>query len=448
MAWLARALGPLRRAWAAFAVSAMLSFAALAALYGAHQRAEAQAAVQTAAQKGGQRGGTPLETLKAKFARPSALPSPAANAPTAATVALGQRLFFDKEFSATGTIACASCHDPKLAFSDGEATGRGVSGRRLVRHTPTLWNLAWSRLLFWDGRAPSLEAQVRFPVEHPDEMGDSLENAVSGSRGTTATSAPLPQRFRAIRRSLPATCRWRWPPTSAPWSRHRRASMPGLPAIAPPCPRPKSGDFGFLPARVGAAIATPALPSPTTTSTISACRGRSGRGAVMAWRQPTTPSRHPPCASSLGLRPTCTTARWPRWKTSCATTRRAGWRAQRAAATCRRTSGSATASAPTSSLFSRPFQAMTPPQPSQEPGSAMCAPLPCRRPPIRARIFSGRQEVRPRARPLESRRDANRAQRRHAHAQCAHLRSEIRLQFRSPGATRSGEHWLSRRGYF
>ena len=179
MAWLARALGRPRRAWAAFAVSAILSFAALAARYGAHQRAEAQTAVQTAAQNGGQRDGNSLETLKAKFARPSYLPSPAANAPTPAKVGLGQRLFLDKEFSATGTIACASCHDPKLAFSDGEATGRGVSGRRLVRHTPTLWNLAWSRLLFWDGRAPSLEAQVRFPVEHPDEMGDSLENAVS-----------------------------------------------------------------------------------------------------------------------------------------------------------------------------------------------------------------------------------------------------------------------------
>lgn len=179
MAWLARALGPRRRPWTAFPVSAILGFAALAALYGNHQRAEAQTDVHARAPKGVRSGANPLETLKAKFARPSYLPSPASNAPTAAKVALGQRLFFDKEFSATGTIACASCHDPKLAFSDGEATGRGVSGRRLVRHTPTLWNLAWSRLLFWDGRAPSLEAQVRFPVEHPDEMGDSLENAVS-----------------------------------------------------------------------------------------------------------------------------------------------------------------------------------------------------------------------------------------------------------------------------
>jgi cytochrome c peroxidase len=119
-----------------------------------------------------------LAALRAKFARPSFVPTPKDNPPTAAKVALGKRLFDDKELSATGTIACASCHDPKLSFTDGEPTGRGVTGKPLVRHTPTLWNIAWSPLLFWDGRAKSLEDQVRFPVEHPDEMGTTLENGV------------------------------------------------------------------------------------------------------------------------------------------------------------------------------------------------------------------------------------------------------------------------------
>ena len=121
----------------------------------------------------------PLAALKAKFARPTFVPNPAGNPPTAAKVALGKRLFEDPELSATGTIACRSCHDPKLAFTDGESTGKGVTGKPLVRHTPSLWNVAWSPLLFWDGRASSLEDQVRFPVEHPDEMGSSLENGVA-----------------------------------------------------------------------------------------------------------------------------------------------------------------------------------------------------------------------------------------------------------------------------
>lgn len=119
----------------------------------------------------------PLAALKAEFERPRFVPHPADNAPTPAKIALGRRLFEDKRLSATGTIACASCHDPRLAFSDGEPTGTGITGKRLVRHTPTLWNSAFSPLLFWDGRADSLEDQVRFPVEHPDEMGSTLDAA-------------------------------------------------------------------------------------------------------------------------------------------------------------------------------------------------------------------------------------------------------------------------------
>ena len=47
----------------------------------------------------------------------------------------------------------------------------------MQRHTPSLWNVAFSPVLFWDGRASSLEDQVRFPVEHADEMGSTLAAA-------------------------------------------------------------------------------------------------------------------------------------------------------------------------------------------------------------------------------------------------------------------------------
>jgi cytochrome c peroxidase len=119
----------------------------------------------------------PLAALKAKFQRPRFVPHPAGNLPTPASIALGKRLFEDKRLSATGTVACASCHDPRLSFADGETTGKGVTGKPLARHTPSLWNVAFSPVLFWDGRASSLEDQVRFPVEHADEMGSSLAAA-------------------------------------------------------------------------------------------------------------------------------------------------------------------------------------------------------------------------------------------------------------------------------
>ncbi len=38
----------------------------------------------------------------------------------------------------------------------------------------TLWNLAWSKAFYWDGRKPSLEAQAQVPIEHPNEMAGSL----------------------------------------------------------------------------------------------------------------------------------------------------------------------------------------------------------------------------------------------------------------------------------
>ena len=125
-----------------------------------------------------QQSADPFAALKSKFVRPTFVPQPAGNPPSPTKIALGKRLFEDKELSSTGTVACASCHDPKLAFTDGEPHGKGITGKRLVRHTPSLWNVAFSPLLFWDGRAASLEEQVRFPVEHPDEMGDTLDNAV------------------------------------------------------------------------------------------------------------------------------------------------------------------------------------------------------------------------------------------------------------------------------
>jgi cytochrome c peroxidase len=157
------------RRLAAFLAGVLLGFAGLAsvAVWLPREAAHAQ-----------QTGGDPLSKLKLQYVRPTFVPRPPGDAPAPAVIALGERLFNDKALSSTGAIACASCHDPKLSFTDGERTGKGITGKRLARHTPTLWNVAFSPFLFWDGRAVSLEDQVRFPVEHPDEMGDTLDNGL------------------------------------------------------------------------------------------------------------------------------------------------------------------------------------------------------------------------------------------------------------------------------
>jgi cytochrome c peroxidase len=41
----------------------------------------------------------------------------------------------------------------------------------LRRNTPSLFNLAWGKHFFWDGRVSSLEAQVAMPIEESQEMG-------------------------------------------------------------------------------------------------------------------------------------------------------------------------------------------------------------------------------------------------------------------------------------
>ena len=103
---------------------------------------------------------------------------PGADRAAAGEVELGRQLFFDRRLSAGDTTSCASCHQPEHGFADGERFSRGVTGRPLARHTPHLYNLAWSRAFFWDGRAASLEEQVLGPLNNADELGLPADRAV------------------------------------------------------------------------------------------------------------------------------------------------------------------------------------------------------------------------------------------------------------------------------
>lgn len=84
---------------------------------------------------------------------------------------LGRYLFFDPILSGDGTISCASCHDPNLGFSDGLTLGEGIHQSKMKRSSPSLWNVAYLRRLFWDARAGSLEEQMQGPLYSKDEMG-------------------------------------------------------------------------------------------------------------------------------------------------------------------------------------------------------------------------------------------------------------------------------------
>jgi cytochrome c peroxidase len=113
---------------------------------------------------------------------PSGLPAvtwPRANRYSAAKVELGRYLFFDKRLSADETISCATCHDPKYAFTDGAAVSTGINSQKGSRSAPTVINRAYALAQFWDGRANSLEEQVTGPMANPIEMGNTHEAVVA-----------------------------------------------------------------------------------------------------------------------------------------------------------------------------------------------------------------------------------------------------------------------------
>lgn len=156
---------------------------------------------------------------KRRIARQSPLPDPPADPTNAvaddpAAAHFGQFLFFDERLSSNGEIACASCHLPESDWSDGIPLAEGLG--RSSRHTPSLWNVAYNRWFFWDGRADSLWAQVRHPLEDPREQGTNrlaVAHLISGEadlrRAYEGIFGPLPDlsdrsRFPAAARPVAA----------------------------------------------------------------------------------------------------------------------------------------------------------------------------------------------------------------------------------------------------
>lgn len=106
----------------------------------------------------------------------SPLPAPPKDSTNAvdgnpAAIALGAALFFDKRLSGSGEFSCASCHDPAKSWTDGKTLP--VAAEVGTRNTQSLWNAAFQRWYFWDGRADSLWSQALHPIEDAREMRSS-----------------------------------------------------------------------------------------------------------------------------------------------------------------------------------------------------------------------------------------------------------------------------------
>jgi cytochrome c peroxidase len=144
--------------------------------------------------------------------RATPLTRPEARARAAALRALGARLFVDPRLSASGRLACATCHDPAHGFSPANANpvqyGGPKGDQQGARATPTLTYLqaipAFTEHfhdsedeadesvdngptggLTWDGRVDSAAAQAIIPLLSPEEMANSTAADVA-ARATQA----------------------------------------------------------------------------------------------------------------------------------------------------------------------------------------------------------------------------------------------------------------------
>ena len=116
-----------------------------------------------------------IQKLKALYARPTDIPFPEDNEYSPAKETLGRMLFFDPRLSRSQVMSCATCHNPSFAWGDRLIKGVGDFHKELGRRTPTILNLAWDELFFWDGRADSLETQALGPIASTAEMGMALD---------------------------------------------------------------------------------------------------------------------------------------------------------------------------------------------------------------------------------------------------------------------------------
>lgn len=122
------------------------------------------------------RKGSEADLLVVLSAPPLGLPSipvPSDNPVTREKVELGRKMFFDRRLSANNTVSCAMCHIAEQGFTQNELRlPVGIEGKSVRRNAPTIYNTAYLKRLFHDGREISLENQVWAPLLANNEMGN------------------------------------------------------------------------------------------------------------------------------------------------------------------------------------------------------------------------------------------------------------------------------------
>ncbi|GGF45552.1 cytochrome-c peroxidase [Echinicola rosea] len=134
----------------------------------------------------------PVITLEHPEYFPNDVAMPPDNPLTEKGVELGRMLFYEKQLSIDGTVACSSCHQQEKAFTDGKKISTGVNDTPGDKNAMSLANLHWTSRFFWDGRAATLEEQAVQPIADHREMNLPLDEAVARLQADNQ----YPERFK------------------------------------------------------------------------------------------------------------------------------------------------------------------------------------------------------------------------------------------------------------
>lgn len=92
---------------------------------------------------------------------------------------LGKTLFFDPILSKNNKRACASCHSPDKAFSDGFPTSIAFDFKgNIKRNSPTLINACFQNNFFWDLRSSDMNDQIMNVILSENEFNTTPEEIV------------------------------------------------------------------------------------------------------------------------------------------------------------------------------------------------------------------------------------------------------------------------------
>ncbi len=160
---------------------------------------------------------------------------PADNPATPAKVALGKQLFTDPRLSGSGKMACQSCHYRDLGWADAKVLSVKDDGTPNRRHTPSLYNVGYQTVWYWDGRAPTLDVQIlaawKGQIGADPAKVSALLKTVPGYRsqftavwGTEATPDNVVKTLAAFMRSLVST--------DSPWDGHEAGAADAVSADA------------------------------------------------------------------------------------------------------------------------------------------------------------------------------------------------------------------------